>query len=204
MEFLTPQALRSRWSCRWSGLGPLQVGVHHSLTAQSLGHAMSTLVVQERHLWLCLADMKEHEKVQFLNAPVSQTGLFAQQFSAAQKQTEAIKHIMRRRKPAASTSAAAPQPACRRGRPPVAAPLWLPLLPCSRSSLPPGSFVEPVAGRKPSPSRPPPNLAVSASARGPETGDPEMEETAHREMVTTPLPPSEEGRVENLLFRFVQ
>ncbi len=33
------------------------------VTAQSLGCAMSTLVVQERHLWLCLADMKEHEKV---------------------------------------------------------------------------------------------------------------------------------------------
>ncbi len=84
------------------------------VTAQSLGRAMSTLVVQERHLWLCLADMKEHEKVQFLNATVSQTGLFgdavesfAQQFSAAQKQTEAFKHIMRRRKPAASTPAAA-------------------------------------------------------------------------------------------------
>ncbi len=46
------------------------------VTAQSLGRAMSTLVVQERHLWLCLADMKEQEKVQFLNAPVSQTGLF--------------------------------------------------------------------------------------------------------------------------------
>ncbi len=76
------------------------------VTAQSLGRAMSTLVVQERHLWLCLTDMKEQEKVQFLNAPVSQTGLFGdavescpQQFSAAQKQTEAIKHIMRRRKP---------------------------------------------------------------------------------------------------------
>ncbi len=46
------------------------------VTAQSLGRAMSTLVVQERHLWLCLADMKEQEKVKFLNAPVSQTGLF--------------------------------------------------------------------------------------------------------------------------------
>ncbi len=34
-------------------------------------------------------------------------------------------------------------------------------------------------------------------------GDPEMEDTAHREMVTAPLPPPEEGRVENLLFRFV-
>ncbi len=69
------------------------------VTAQSLGRAMSTLVVQERHLWLCLTDMKEQEKVQFLNAPVSQTGLFgdavescAQQFSAAQKQTEAPCH----------------------------------------------------------------------------------------------------------------
>ncbi len=68
------------------------------MTAQSLGHVMSTLVVQERHLWLCLTDMKEQEKVQFLNAPESQTSLFgdavescAQQFSAAQKQTEAIK-----------------------------------------------------------------------------------------------------------------
>ncbi len=171
------------------------------VTAQSLGRAMSTLVVQERHLWLCLIDMKEQEKVQFLNAPVSQTGLFgdavescAQQFSAAQKQTEAIKHIMRRRKPAAaSTPAAAPQPACRRGRPQGG----------SGSSLPLCGVVEPVTGRTPSPSRPPPNPAASASARGPETGDPEMEGTARREMVTAPLHPPEEGRVENPLFRFV-
>ncbi len=28
-ESLTPQALRSRWGCRWNGLGPLQSGVHH-------------------------------------------------------------------------------------------------------------------------------------------------------------------------------
>ncbi len=63
--------------------------------------------------------------------------------------------------------------------------------------------MEQVADRTPSPSRPPPNLAVSAGARGPETGDPEMDETAHREMVTAPLPPPELGQVENLLFRFV-
>ncbi len=43
--------------------------------------------------------------------------------------------------------------------------------------------------------------SASASARGPETGDPKMEGTARREMVTTPLPPPEEGRVENPLFR---
>ncbi len=140
------------------------------VTAQSLGRAMSMLVVQERHLWLCLADMKEQEKVQFLNAPVSQTGLFgdavesfAQQFSAAQKQTEAIKHIMRRRKPAASTPAAAP---------PCSSP-WAPLCgrphPAQPQQPSTRHVVEPVADRTPSPSRPPPKLAVSAGAIGPET-----------------------------------
>ncbi len=79
------------------------------VTARSLGRAMSTMVVQECHLWLCLADM-EADKAWFLNAPVSQTGLFgdavenfAQQFSAAQKQTEAIRHILPRHAAAAST-----------------------------------------------------------------------------------------------------
>ncbi len=43
------------------------------VTAQSL----STLVVQDCHIWLCLADMKEQEMAQFLNAPVSETGLFS-------------------------------------------------------------------------------------------------------------------------------
>ncbi len=85
----------------------------------------------------------------------------------------------------------------------VGAPLWPPPLPRRGSSLPPCGVVEPVTDRTPSPSRPPPDPAASASARGPETGDPEMEGTARREMVTAPLPPPEEGRVENPLFRFV-
>ncbi len=65
------------------------------VTAWALGQTMSTLAVQERHLWLILADMRESDKHRFLNSPISQTGLFgeavedfAQQFSAAQKQTE--------------------------------------------------------------------------------------------------------------------
>ncbi len=85
----------------------------------------------------------------------------------------------------------------------VGAPLWPPPLPRRGSSLPACGIVEPVTGRMPSPSRPPPDPAASASARGPETGDPEMEGTARREMVTAPLPHPEEGRVENHLFRFV-
>ncbi|KAI2662122.1 ORF V: Enzymatic polyprotein [Labeo rohita] len=74
------------------------------VTAHSLGQVMSTIVVQERHLWLTLAQMADIDKSWFLYAPISQGGLFgdtvedfAQQFSAVQKQTEAIKHILPRR-----------------------------------------------------------------------------------------------------------
>ncbi len=150
--------------------------------------AMCTMVVQERHLWLCLADMKEADKAWFLNAPVSQTSLFgdavenfALQFSAAQKQTEAIRHILPWRAAAASTR---PLPRNR------------------RSSLQQSRAVEPAAGQPPRPSRPPPNLAASIGASGPETDDPEMGMIALREMVNAPLPPPEEGRAENPMFLF--
>ncbi len=69
--------------------------------AWSLGQTMSTLVVQERHLWLTLADMREAGKHPFLDSHISQAGLFgeavesfAQQFSNAQKQMEAFHHIL--------------------------------------------------------------------------------------------------------------
>ncbi len=41
------------------------------VTAQALGQTMSTLVVQERHLWLTLADMRESDKHRFLDSPIS-------------------------------------------------------------------------------------------------------------------------------------
>ncbi|KAL0150943.1 hypothetical protein M9458_053755, partial [Cirrhinus mrigala] len=95
------------------------------VTARSLGQVMSTLVVQERHLWLNLAQMADVDKARFLDTPVSQAGLFgdtvedfAQQFSAVQKQTEAIKHILPRQETARKSPGAQPQPARRRGRPP--------------------------------------------------------------------------------------
>ncbi len=69
------------------------------VTARSLGKEMSTMVVQERHLWLNLVEMKDVDKAHVLDAPISQAGLFgntvegfAQQFSAVQQQTEAIQH----------------------------------------------------------------------------------------------------------------
>ncbi len=41
------------------------------VTARSLGKAMSTMVVQERHLWLNLVEMKDVDKARFLDAPIS-------------------------------------------------------------------------------------------------------------------------------------
>ncbi|KAL0160102.1 hypothetical protein M9458_043827, partial [Cirrhinus mrigala] len=100
-----------------------------------LRRAMSTMVVQERHLWLNLAEMRDAEKVRFLDAPISHAGLFgktveefAQQFSTVKKQTEAIKHILPRcavraspappkQQPPPAPIAQAPQPAGPAARP---------------------------------------------------------------------------------------
>ncbi len=97
------------------------------VTSPSLGKAMSTMVVQEHHLWLNLAEMNDVDKARFLDASISQGGLFgdtvegfAQQFSAVQEQTEAIQHILPRRDaPSTAAPGARPQSARCRGRPPA-------------------------------------------------------------------------------------
>lgn len=87
---------------------------------------MSTLLVQEHHLWLNLAEIRDADKIHFLDSPISQAGLFGgavenftQQFSAVQQQTEPIKHILPRRDAAAiiRLSGMIPPPARRRGWP---------------------------------------------------------------------------------------
>ncbi len=54
--------------------------------------SMSSLIVLERHLWLTITEMKEADKVPFLDAPVSSGSLFgpavegfAERFTEAQK-----------------------------------------------------------------------------------------------------------------------
>ncbi len=130
------------------------------VTARSLGQTMSTLVVQECHLWLDLADMSESDTHRFLDSPISQAGLsgdalesFAQQFSVAQKRTEAVGHILPRRPAAVITPppVAAPPPARHRGCPP-AAPTLLQRGPSS--SLHSGRSVELAAGKWRSPPLP--------------------------------------------------
>ncbi len=169
---------------------------------------MSTMVVQERHLWLNLAEMKDVDKARFLDAPISQGGLFgdtvegfAQQFSVVQQQTEAIQHILPRRDaPSTAAPGARPQSARRHGHPPASSRAAPPQAesthrPVSRASrrraAPPASQPGPKSSRK--------------STKRPCAGNPEMLEFALSQETarTAPLLPPVEGREENLLFRFV-
>ncbi len=45
-------------------------------TAQAIGRSVASLVVLERHLWLTLTEIKDADKVSFLDAPISPSGLF--------------------------------------------------------------------------------------------------------------------------------
>ncbi len=164
-----------------------------------LGKAMSTMVVQERHLWLNLAEMKDADKARFLDALISHAGLFgdtvegfALQFLAVQQQTEAIQHILPPRD-APSTAA------------PGARPQSPPELLRPRPNRQIGRRVEPLAGQRhpPRPSQAPSRPGSRRS--GPDAGNPEMLEFALSQETarTAPLLPPVEGREENLLFHFV-
>ncbi len=61
-------------------------------TAQAIGRSMASLVVLECHLWLTLTEIKDADKVPFLDAPISPNGLFGpavkgftERFTEAQK-----------------------------------------------------------------------------------------------------------------------
>ncbi len=99
------------------------------VTVRALGQKMSTLVVQERHLWLTLGDMREADKHRFLDSLISQAGLFgeavedfAQQFSAARSRRRRFVTSCPRQSAAVSTLplAAAPPSAHRQECPPAA------------------------------------------------------------------------------------
>ncbi len=178
------------------------------VTARSLGRAMSTMVVQERHLWLCLADMKEADKARFLNAPCPRPACSATRWRTSPSSSPLHRSRLRQSGTSCPGVQLLPPPGRRRQCLGLlvaeGGPLPPPPLPRSRrSSLQPSSAVEPAAGQPPRPSRPPPNQAASVGASGPETDDPGMEMFALREMVNAPLPPPEEGRAENLLFPFL-
>ncbi|KAL0154925.1 hypothetical protein M9458_049188, partial [Cirrhinus mrigala] len=65
--------------------------------AQGIGHNMGSLVVLHRHLWLTLTEMRDAEKRQLLDAPVSPQGLFGVAFAEALKQSKMLPHILPKR-----------------------------------------------------------------------------------------------------------
>ncbi len=103
-------------SCR-GAVRPLDNEHHHSsqrFTTRSTSLVLlilpMCLFVLRPHLWLNLTEMKDADKVPFLNSPVSPTGLFgpavegfAERFTAAQKSSQAMRHFL----PKHSSSAAA-------------------------------------------------------------------------------------------------
>ncbi len=177
------------------------------VTARSLGKAMSTMVVQERHLWLNLVEMKDVDKARFLDAPISQAGLFgdtvegfAQQFSAVQQQTEAIQHTC----PGVMHHPPLPP------GPGLSLPVAVGALlrPTELLRPKPNLYLcrrlEPLAGarRPPRPSQAPGRPGSRRS--GPDAGNPEMLELALSQETAraAPLLSLVEGREENLPFLF--
>ncbi len=86
-------------------------------TAQAIGRSMSSLVVLERHLWLMITQMKEADKVPFLDAPVSSGSLFGpalegfvERFTEAQKSSQAIWHFLQKHT-SSSVASSRPKPA---------------------------------------------------------------------------------------------
>ncbi len=70
-------------------------------TAQAIGRSMSSLIILERHLWLTMTEMKEADKIPFLDAPFSSGSLFgpavegfAECFTEAQKSSQAMRHFL--------------------------------------------------------------------------------------------------------------
>ncbi len=99
--------------------------------AQAIGRTMGFMVVQQRHLWLTLADLKDADRKVLLNAPITPSGLFGdavesiiERFAEAQKRAKAMSHVMPRRSfqpPSRSRSSSATRPPQRREERPAAA-----------------------------------------------------------------------------------
>ncbi len=78
------------------------------MTAQVIRRSMASLVVLERHLWLNLMEIKDADKIHFLDSP---TGLFGpavegftECFTAAQKSSQAMQHFLPKRSRTAAAS----------------------------------------------------------------------------------------------------
>ncbi len=80
-------------------------------TAQAISKAMANLVVLECHLWLNLMEIRDAEKMAFLDSPVLPKGLFSptmdgftERFTEAQKTAQALRHFLPKRPSLAAVS----------------------------------------------------------------------------------------------------
>ncbi|KAI2666671.1 Transposon Ty3-G Gag-Pol polyprotein [Labeo rohita] len=98
-------------------------------TAQGICRCMGSLITLQRHLWLTLTDMRESEKAQLLDTPISPLGLFgdavgsfSEKFLEAQKQSKAMSHFLPKRDRSAAppprSRSSSSQRSKRRERPP--------------------------------------------------------------------------------------
>ncbi len=118
-------------------------------TAQAIGRSMASLVVLERHLWLTLTEIKDVDKVSFLDATIYPSGLFgpavegfAEHFTEAQKASQAMRHFLPKR----SSSAAAQSR-------PKTAPTQQPAKPAPAVSTPQPAKTQQTRGRSSFPSK---------------------------------------------------
>ncbi len=156
------------------------------VTARSLRKAMSTMVVQERHLWLNLATPSR--------ASPSSSRRYS---SRPRRSSTSCPGVMHHPPLPPGPGLSLPVAVGALLRPPE------PLRPRPNRHI--GRRVEPLAGerRPPRPSQAPSRPGSRRS--GPDAGNPEMLEFALSQETarTAPLLPPVEGREENLLFRFV-
>ncbi len=99
--------------------------------AQAIGRTMGFMVVQQRHLGLTLADLKDSDRKVLLNAPITPSSLFGDAMESiiewlieAQKRAKAMSHVMLRRSfqpPSHYISSSATRPPQRREERPAAA-----------------------------------------------------------------------------------
>ncbi len=86
-------------------------------TAHAIGRSMSSLIVFECHLWLTMTEMKEADKIPFLDTLVLSGSLFgpavegfAERFMEAQKSSQAMQHFLPKHTSSSATSSC-PRPA---------------------------------------------------------------------------------------------
>ncbi len=95
---------------QWRAIHPSHAEPHlHSLDAPT-----QRLVVLECHLWLTMKEMKEADKIPFLDAPISSGSLFgpavegfAECFTEAQKSSQAMRHLLPKRTSSSAASSCA-------------------------------------------------------------------------------------------------